>query len=129
MSQSNDEFPPYQQRNMPYQMPLRPAEPPPIYSGYDAAQFGQYGPGYPMGNSVNGIAIASLICSLLGLGLVGVILGHLGLREIKRSNGYQEGRGLAIAGLIIGYLEIALGVAVVLAIIIGGLVLRATPQP
>jgi len=124
---ANDEFPPYQQRNMPYQMPLRPAEPPPIYSGYDAAQFGQYGPGYPTGGGMSGLAIASLVCSLLSLGLVGVILGHLALGEIKRSNGLKEGRGLAIAGLIIGYLEIALGVAVVLIFIISALLLRATP--
>jgi hypothetical protein len=65
------------------------------------------------------MAIASLVCSLVGIGLVGVILGHLALGEIKRSNGYTQGRGLAIAGLIIGYLQIAAGVIIALFIIIG----------
>lgn len=139
----NNEYPPYQEGSTPYapyQAPPRPAEPPPNYgaypgaypgatgyAGYDAAQYGQYGPGYPTSRGVSGLAIASLVCSLLGLSLVGVILGHLGLSEIKRSNGLMEGRGLALAGLIVGYVEIAIGVAIILFIIIGALVFRAAP--
>jgi hypothetical protein len=51
--------------------------------------------------------------------LIGVILGHLALQQIKRTG--QEGRGLAIAGLVIGYAAIALTLliaAVVLMIIL-----------
>jgi hypothetical protein len=52
------------------------------------------------------MAIASLVCSLSGLlcgvgALLGIIFGHIALSQIKRNG--QEGRGLAIAGTIIGY--------------------------
>ena len=86
------------------------------------------GPGYPPAGPTSGMAIASLVCSLLGIGLVGVILGHLALNEIKKSNGYTQGRGLAIAGLIIGYLQIAAGVVIILFFIIG-LAFAATLPP
>jgi hypothetical protein len=53
----------------------------------------------------NVLAIVSLITSILGLGLVGVITGHIGLNQIKKTS--EQGRGLAIAGLVIGYVQIA----------------------
>ena len=57
----------------------------------------------------NGLAIASFVLSLLtlcGVGsLLGVIFGHLSLGQIKRE--HQRGRGLAIAGLVLGYLGMA----------------------
>ncbi|MCX5648921.1 MAG: DUF4190 domain-containing protein [Planctomycetota bacterium] len=60
-----------------------------------------------------GIAIASLICGILSWVCVGllaaipaVITGHLALGRIKRSAGALGGRGLAIAGLILGYTSI-----------------------
>lgn len=73
-----------------------------------------YPPGYggwaPAAASTNGMAIGSLVCSIAGLlscgllGVVGVVLGHLAVRQINRSGGTEGGRGLAIAGLAIGYL-------------------------
>ena len=118
--------------SQPYQ-PYPTQEPPPYTGGYAPPQQSypqqpypsyaqpQYapGPGYAPAGPTSGMAIASLVCSLLGIGLVGVILGHLALSEIKKSNGYTQGRGLAIAGLIIGYLQIAAGVALILFFIIG----------
>jgi hypothetical protein len=57
----------------------------------------------------NGLAVASFVLALLwlcGLGsLLGVVFGHVSVGQIKRDN--QRGRGLAIAGTIIGYLGIA----------------------
>jgi len=69
-----------------------------------------------------GIAIASLVCGILSWVCVGllaaipaVITGHLALGRIKRSAGALGGRGLAIAGLILGYTSIvALAVLLVL---------------
>jgi len=59
----------------------------------------------------SGKALASLICGLLFIcapaAVAAIILGHLALNEIKRSAGRVTGRGLAIAGLIMGYLGIA----------------------
>ncbi|MEO7000782.1 MAG: DUF4190 domain-containing protein [Ktedonobacterales bacterium] len=66
--------------------------------------------------ATNGMATASLICSLIGLftadflvipGVLAVIFGHIALGQIKKSNGQQTGQGMAIAGLIIGYLQVA----------------------
>lgn len=76
-----------------------------------------------MPQNTSGLAIASLICGILvfltfGLaGLPAVITGHLGLSAIKKSGGALGGRGLAIAGLVMGYLGCALiGVAVLAAL-------------
>jgi len=53
----------------------------------------------------SGLAIASLVLGILGFctygitALVGLILGIVSLKKIKRSNGTIGGRGLAIAGI------------------------------
>jgi hypothetical protein len=36
-----------------------------------------------------------------------VITGHMGRRQIRESNGQLTGQGLATAGLVLGYLNIA----------------------
>jgi len=60
----------------------------------------------------NGMAIASLITSLLGLYPVGLILGYMAKRQIDESGGAMGGRGLAMAGIIIGWIGIGLIVLV-----------------
>lgn len=60
----------------------------------------------------NTLAIVSLVTSLMGIVIVPVILGHLALNQIKTRG--ESGRGLAIAGLVIGYLSIAIVMLVVL---------------
>ena len=54
-----------------------------------------------------GWAIASLICSCLGVSIAGVICGHLAKSRIRRDPALG-GRGLATAGLLVGYLGLAL---------------------
>lgn len=60
----------------------------------------------------SGLAIASLIFGTLflffPLPIVAVVLGHVSLSQIKKSAGRLGGRGLAIAGLVLGYLGIAM---------------------
>ncbi|HEX8730712.1 MAG TPA: DUF4190 domain-containing protein [Ktedonobacterales bacterium] len=106
--------------------------PPPGYqqSPYATSYQQPYAPpgaGYAPAGPTSGMAIASLVCSLLGIGLVGVILGHLALNEINKSNGYTQGRGLAIAGLIIGYLQIAAVVIFLIFVVLGVLFAASTP--
>jgi hypothetical protein len=70
----------------------------------------------PAGNQPKtaGIAIWSLVLGIMSLACLsiltaipGVICGHVALSRIKRSGGSLSGQGLAIAGLITGYLGIA----------------------
>jgi hypothetical protein len=83
---------------------------------------GPGGPGAP-GGRTEPLAIWSLVLSLLGFlcgisAVAGVICGHLALGSIKRNG--TGGRGLAIAGLVIGYLLILVTVAVVVLVLLGG---------
>jgi type II secretory pathway pseudopilin PulG len=75
------------------------------------------------------MAIGSLICGLFlfffPLSLVAVILGHLSLSEIRKSAGRIGGHGMAVAGLVLGYLGLcAIPVLIIAAIAIPNL-LRA----
>ncbi|MDG2486446.1 MAG: type II secretion system protein GspG [Roseibacillus sp.] len=71
----------------------------------------------------SGLAIASLVCSLTGVSLLAVIFGHIALGKIRQSNGAVEGRGLALAGTIVGYVGFALSIAMFIAFFIIPLVL------
>jgi competence protein ComGC len=82
----------------------------------------------PSGASASGIAqtsgkaIASLICGLLFfipfLFVAAIVFGHLALSEIRKSGGRLKGEGLAIAGLVLGYMWI---VAVPIVLIIAAI--------
>jgi len=77
------------------QQPYGYAAPP---SGYQQGYPQQYAAPMPVGT--NGLAIASLICAFV-FWPAAIILGHMALSQIKKTG--QEGRGLALAGTIIGY--------------------------
>lgn len=65
-------------------------------------------PGYaPAPARTNGLAIAALVSSFF-ISLLGIILGHIALSQIRTSG--EGGRGLAIAALVIGYVSIAFAV-------------------
>jgi hypothetical protein len=93
-----------------YGYPLPPASG--GYGGYPPPAPGGYG--YPVQSAgTNGMAIASLVCSLVGVccgigPFLGVIFGLVALNQIKQSG--QDGHGLAIAGIAIGGVLIALGI-------------------
>lgn len=66
----------------------------------------------------NVLAIVSLIASLVGFSLAGIITGHLSLSQLKTSG--EQGHSLALAGTIIGYATIALGLLVALVFVAAG---------
>ena len=72
------------------------------------------------GTPWNVLAIVSLITSLVGFSLAGIITGHLSLSQLKTSG--EQGHGLALAGTIIGYASIALGLLIALVFIVAALV-------
>jgi hypothetical protein len=96
-------------------------------SGYPQPSVGQYGaPAYPGGyqpygvaprpQGTNGMAIASLVVSLIGLvscfigigPIVGLILGVVALNQIKSTG--QPGRGIALAGVWVGVAGIVMAI-------------------
>ncbi|TQO20453.1 uncharacterized protein DUF4190 [Rhodoglobus vestalii] len=50
----------------------------------------------------NVLSIVSLVTSILWLSLVGIITGHIAMKQIKRTG--EQGNVLAIIGLVLGYL-------------------------
>jgi len=99
------------------QPPAAPAyqQQPPAAPGYYQQQQQQQ-PGYgqqPHGAPVekyNVLAIVSLVTGVLTISLVAIITGHIALSQIK--NTLEKGRGLAIAGLVLGYAGIVIGILV-----------------
>jgi hypothetical protein len=82
------------------------------------------------------LAIVSLVLGILGLvaipfiaSIPGVVCGHMALGKIKRAAGTLGGRGLAIGGLVTGYLGIVicLAIAAVIAIAVTAVVKSAGP--
>jgi len=77
------------------------------------------------------LAVISLVFGILGWtllpflgGIVAVICGHLARGEIRREPDRLEGDGMAVAGLVLGYASLVLGLLFLLAIFLffGGLV-------
>jgi hypothetical protein len=110
--------------------------PPPSYGGGYGGPPGYPGPYNPYqpyrdrSHETNGLAIGSLVTSVAGgllgiplafvcyigilIPIVGAVLGVVALGQIKRTN--QQGRGLAIAGIVIGAIAAVLLVLLVLGV-------------
>src|SRR5690606_276960 len=83
--------------------------------GYGAPGYGA--PAYPQARPTNGLAVTAMVCGIAGLVLgifiapllasgAAVITGHMALSQLKR-NPAVNGRGMAITGLILGYVGLA----------------------
>lgn len=109
--------------------PPAPAYPPPGYGppGYPAPGYAT--PGYPVRAKANGLALTSMILGIIGITvglcliffpvmpILAVVFGHIGLTQIRKTG--APGRGYAIAGLVTGYIGIALAVLWLIGTIIG----------
>lgn len=62
--------------------------------------------------TTNGLAVASLVFGILWLFYVGSLLalvfGYIGKSQIDASEGLQSGRGLAVAGIVLGWIGVGL---------------------
>jgi len=98
------------------QPPGYPVSGQPIPEGYAPPMY----PGYPYpppARPTNGMAIAALVCSLAGLATcisapVGAILGHIARKQIRERG--EGGDGLALAGIIVGWILTALMVLLII---------------
>jgi hypothetical protein len=81
-------------------------------------------PGMPMAPNpymvqprrTSGMAIAGFVLALVSCSLLGLIFSIIGYNECKRSNGQVEGQGLALAGIIISIVWLALGIIYVIVV-------------
>ncbi|WPO87304.1 DUF4190 domain-containing protein [Herbiconiux sp. KACC 21604] len=81
----------------------------------------QPNPGYTpaaTGPKTNVLAIVSLVISILGFNVIAIILGAIALNQIKKTG--ESGRGLAIAGIIIGAISIVIWIIAIIAIVAAG---------
>ncbi|WP_395640599.1 DUF4190 domain-containing protein [Pseudolysinimonas sp.] len=83
----------------------------PVYPAYGqpAAPGGYYAP------PTNTLAIIALVLAFV-ISIGGIICGHIALNQIKRTG--EGGRGLALAGLIIGYVFTGIGLLIVIGYIV-----------
>jgi hypothetical protein len=51
--------------------------------------------------------------------ILGIIFGFVARSQIERSDGAQTGSGLALAGIIVGFCVVAIGILIVIFAIIG----------
>ena len=68
--------------------------------------------------STNGMAIAGFVCSFF-VSILGIIFGIIGLNQIKKTG--ENGKGLAIAGIVIGSVMIALSIIAIIVLILFGI--------
>jgi hypothetical protein len=80
---------------------------------YDAQQYGGYG---QQPQKYNVLSIISLVGAIIGFNVIAVILGFIALSQIKKTG--EQGRGLAIAGIVIGFIYLALIILITIFVII-----------
>jgi len=118
--------------------PPPPAGPPPAPTPPPAPPaYGQQpgGYGYQSTPRTNGLAIASLVLGIAQIflciigGILALVFGYISRRQIDESGGTQGGRGMAIAGIILGWIGIGLGIAYIVVIIIAAIASSSSALP
>lgn len=80
----------------------------------------------PVPRPTNGLAVASLVCSVGGIviwpiwpltAIAGIILGFVAKSMIDKEGRAQGGRGLALAGIIVGFCVVGIAIIVIALII------------
>jgi hypothetical protein len=108
-----------------YPPPAYPAAAQPSYGGYGGygTGAGGYYPAYVPQVKTNGMAIGSMVTAIVGvallfcygvglpLGITGAVLGHVSRKQIRDRG--EGGDGMAMAGIIIGWIVTGLGLVIV----------------
>lgn len=85
---------------------------------------------YPQ--TTNGFAIASLVLGILFVGGLGSVLalvfGYVAKNQIDQSGGFEGGRGMAIAGIVLGWVGIAGIVLMIVLMTTGALFMSPGPM-
>ena len=79
----------------------------------------------PASASMNGYAIASFVLGIVGIfvfplvgSILALIFGYIARNEIDGSAGTQTGRGLAVAGIVLGWVGVALAVVLFVVVVL-----------
>ncbi|KQS17207.1 DUF4190 domain-containing protein [Frigoribacterium sp. Leaf186] len=100
---------------------------PPAYQGQQPAHQGQPYGGQPAYQGQNGapgqrntLALVSMILGIAGFvtaitSIGAIVTGHMALSQIKKRG--EEGRGMALTGLILGYVVVALTIIGIILIV------------
>ncbi|HWF79373.1 MAG TPA: DUF1707 and DUF4190 domain-containing protein [Streptosporangiaceae bacterium] len=105
---------------------------------YQQQSFAAQSFGQPFGvqRSTNGMAIAALICGVCQIffwfltGIPAIVFGHLARRQIRQTG--EAGDGMALTGMILGYVGVALSVLTVVIFVILAVAIShrvGNPQP
>jgi hypothetical protein len=78
----------------------------------------------PMPAATSSLAIGSMIAGILSwvmipilAAIVAVVLGHMARREVRDSRGHLTGDGMALVGMVLGYIQLGLvAIAILVAI-------------
>ncbi len=86
-------------------------------TSYPDANASATGYAQPTSRAGNGLAIAGMVCGIVGLLFFNIVLGPLAIIfggvGLSRANRGAAHRGMAIAGIILGVLDLAVFVAVI----------------
>jgi hypothetical protein len=86
--------------------------------------------------NVNGLAVASLVVSIVSFialplapvslagGIVALVLGYRSKKQVDRSEGREGGQGLAVAGIVLGWIVVVAAVLIAL-LFVGALAVTA----
>ena len=97
-----------------------PPPPPPLLNGPAAQSWAPASYGGAPPATTNGFAIAAMVLGIVGFVVCGVgavlalVFGYKARREIDESGGQQKGRGMAVAGIVLGWVWVGLLVVIVL---------------
>jgi hypothetical protein len=111
---------PYGAQAMPHQaaygaqVPVMPYQP--VYGGQVPVM--PYGGQPPGQQGTNGMAIASFVLGLLGVSVLGITFGFIARGQIRRSGGWERGSGLALAGIILGFVWLAISIAFTVVVLV-----------
>jgi uncharacterized protein DUF4190 len=80
-------------------------------------------------------ALASMICGIVSIAgfqtviaILAIIFGFIGRNEVKKSAGQIEGDGFALAGIVLGFISVGIGIIIIALYILYFIVIFSTLQ-
>jgi hypothetical protein len=92
-----------------------------------------YGPPQLQKQSTNGLAIAAMVLGIVWIYWIGSVLalvfGYKARKQIDESNGRESGRGMATAGIVLGWIGVGVAVLAIVIIVLVKVFGNSSPPP